>query len=244
MSSFQLDDQAKSLLSKGNKFTPTSRMNSSKLTEDITDFIRRVRIHDYFSDTTQSNELDLKFQKSDFTPAKGKNIDMDNLLNILENRSINMLDTTNTPQHNRNLSAGEFNALKQLQTKSNLHITTADKGGAIVILDYKFYRDRIIHEHLSDTNTYAKIEENNKPKVLNKICNLCNKYRTTFTEKEFKYLTKFHPTTPFLYGLPKIHKHIDHFVSTSPDNFNHIMIKPPVNLKFRPIISSRFNCSH
>ena len=54
----------------------------------------------------------------------------------------------------RNISKEEYDSLKYLKDKSNLFITAADKGGASVILDYDFYKCRIMDEHLSDNPTY------------------------------------------------------------------------------------------
>jgi hypothetical protein len=127
-----------------------------------------------------------------------------------------------------------------LRKKSNLLITTADKGGALVILDYDFYKTRMMEEHLSDNGTYTPIEDDNNYKVMNKVITLCKLYKTSFTQKEFKFLTKFHPQTPFLYGLPKLHKHTAHFDLLLPDSFGCISVDPPTDLRFRPIISSRF----
>ena len=57
----------------------------------------------------------------------------------------------------------------------------------------------MIQEHLSDTETYTSIEGDNKnSKVMNKVIALCKSYRSSFTQKEFKFLTKFHPVTPFI----------------------------------------------
>ena len=94
--------------------------------------------------------------------------------------------------------------------------------------------------HLSDNSTYQLVHGNNVTKILNKIYNLCNFYKSSFTKKEFNFLTKFHPVMPFLYELLKLHKHNDYFSSVIPVTFNYIMISPPVDLKFRLIISSRF----
>ena len=115
-------------MAKGNKFTPTPQVNVYKLEEDVKDFIRRVRVQDFFSDATQVNDLNLKYQKSDFTPAKGNNAELDNLLEILECQSTKVLASTHVKKKNKNLSREEYDALNTLRNNSNLYITTADKG--------------------------------------------------------------------------------------------------------------------
>lgn len=113
----------------------------------------------------------------------------------------------------------------------------------MVVLDYEFYRNRMLTEHLSDSVTYKMIGNYNVQHTITKIDNLIKKFKQSckFTKNEINYLTKFPCDIPFLYGLPKIHKHQDYFKNTLVDNYGCISIEAPRDLKFRPIISSIYS---
>lgn len=244
LSSEVLDDDCKKLLSRGKKFTPTPRRNLNDLQSNVNDFKRKLRLQDYFKDQ-QLSEMDTStscYQKSDFVPPKGTNIELDNLISLLDKQSKNVFNSgcLNNKQK-RNLSVQESNSLYRLKDKTSLHFTEADKGGAIVILDYNFYRSCMLNDHLNDKNTYELIPSYNNNVILNKVRSLCNQYKNNLSKKQIDYLTKFRTITPYMYGLPKLHKCTEYFSDIVIDSFGCISIPAPTDLKFRPIISSRFS---
>lgn len=243
LSSLDLGDSTKKLLAKGCKFTPTAKKNLSNCENDVSDFCRRLRLKDYFNNDTsfQSSEIEIKNSCSNFTPSKGLNTNLDCIINLIENQ-VHTLFTEVTIKSYHNLPANERKSLNLLKNNDNLHITKADKGGGFVLLDYAFYKNRMINEHLSDETTYKRIDKYYPNETVKKIKQLCKSHENCcrFTSKEFKFLTNFDCETPFLYGLPKLHKHLETFSDVQPDEHKYIKVAAPHNLKFRPIISSTF----
>jgi hypothetical protein len=213
------------------------------LIKDVNEFKRRLRLQDFFKDETSintTNVIDRFHLKSDFLPPKGHNIELDNIISILDNQFNSLVNDEQHFHTHKNISKHESKALKELQNKHHLLFTEADKGGALVILDYNFYSSRIREEHLHDNKLYTKVDSYKSQNTLTQIRLLCNNYKNIFTKKEFDYLTKFRYKLPFMYGLPKLHKCPDYFLDTHIDNFGFLSKIAPSDLKFRPIISSRF----
>ena len=240
-SSQDLDNSCKTLLKRGCKFTPQPKKNVADLEDSIDEFCRTLRLIDYFKNSpSTSNSLDLKYDKTNFTPPKGINATLDGMLKIVNDQIPSFRTTSGTPKYN--ITRLENVALQMLRNQQQLHITKADKGGAFVILDNKYYIDRMLATHITDTNTYSKIEKYAPHHTMNKIKALCNRFKTQcrFTLKELEFLTKFHYKIPVLYGLPKIHKIDIDINAITPDEYGVVKIEPPSNLTFRPIISSTF----
>lgn len=60
----------------------------------------------------------------------------------------------------------------------NIIIKEADKGGAVVVMNTEFYRDRI-YEMLSNTEFYKKANGNQETVTMQKINKLINKHKVT-----------------------------------------------------------------
>ena len=242
LSSQELDKDCRSLLSKGCKFTPHPKQDMITLQDEVTEFCRNIRIIDYFKDTPSiPSDLNLKYNRSNFVPPRGVNLDLDAILNLLDKKVSEYTPRTTKTKHN--LTRNEFNILNNLQKDRSLHITRADKGGAFVILDNEFYLEQMKKEHTSDVATYKRIDSYTPHSTMEKISTLCKRHKTDcgFTKKELDFINKFTYDLPFLYGLPKIHK-IDSSVvgRATPDEYGYIHLKKPSNLRFRPIISSSY----
>ena len=96
-------------------------------------------------------------------------------------------------------------ALKNLANNSNIHITTADKGGGVVILDKDEYISKI-KNLLSDTDTYEKIHNRSSIDKRNVSFNKTLGKILKDAKPHWSRLIEYHPTLPKLYGLPKTHK--------------------------------------
>lgn len=165
-------------------------------------------------------------------------MELDCIISLMDKQS-DLHIKNNTFKQKSNISLQEHLILKLLRNKPNLHFTEADKGGALVILDYSFYSKRIREEHLSDISTYEKVNNYDPRNTLTEITSLCQQYRSNLTKKEYDFLTKFRSITPHMYGLPKLHKTTT-FSNLKSDQHGCLSITAPQDLKFRPIISSRF----
>ena len=176
-----------------------------------------------------------------YIPPKGCNVHLDNIIDLMEKQTSKVLHTYGTSnRHRYNISKEEQESLNELSKNEDLHFIKADKGGSLVILDYSFYRERMIQEHLTDVNIYKQVDSYKCITTMNRVKKLVEKYKSTFTSKEYKFLTSFNYECPFLYGLPKLHKHEHFFDNIDIDKHGYCKASAPLELKFRPIISSRF----
>ena len=135
-----------------------------------------------------------------------------------------------------NLPYKQNQALKRLQNDDTIIFKEADKGGAIVIMDKIFYRDKIL-EQLNDQQYYQELPENMDKKTMRAIKKLVSKFSQCMTEKEIDYLTNFEVKTSNFYGLPKVHKSKQIEAAVQQQNSPFIEIQSPEDLKFRPIVA-------
>ncbi|CAJ0944065.1 unnamed protein product [Ranitomeya imitator] len=110
-----------------------------------------------------------------------------------------------------NLPVVEHQALKTLQSDSNLIIKPADKGGALVMMDRSSYLSEISRQ-LADTSIYHKLTKDPTHDIRNKIEVVLLKYAHLgiLDSKTMDFLRKKNPATPVFYTLPKIHKDLQH----------------------------------
>eukprot|EP00253_Pinus_taeda_P003009 PITA_03009 len=102
-----------------------------------------------------------------------------------------------------NISKAEFEALKTLNQNRDVIVLKADKGGAVVILDRKDYRNKML-DHLCNSGSYKKLSKNPLKRVSRAISlaiKSCNS-----TNPLSQKLIEGNPITPRIYGLPKVHK--------------------------------------
>ena len=84
-------------------------------------------------------------------------------------------------------------------------IKEADKGGAVVVIDADYYKDKIL-EMLSDEEVYSEIDSDMDMQTRKLINNLVDKHGKRLYKEEAAYLTNFQHEPSYIYGLPKIHK--------------------------------------
>lgn len=138
---------------------------------------------------------------------------------LVEKDVDDLLKKDNGPRY-FNMTNAESRALKDLQNNPDITIRSADKGGAIVVLDTEYY-NRKMTEHLN-SSTYKKLESNPVNEFKAEIDNLLKVAFESdwITKNELGFLTNHHPVAPIIYSLPKIHKH-------------------PTEPPLRPIVSGR-----
>ena len=70
-----------------------------------------------------------------------------------------------------------------------------------------FYENKLVlHDHLNDTTTYKKVNNNADKITAKKLNELIKKYEKCMTKKEIEYTTKFDWETSEFYIRPKVHK--------------------------------------
>ena len=240
MSSRELSNDEIKLLERGLKFTPTPKQNTSELKTDIHEFNRKIRLLEYFNDR-KPNEDDGSLVKnpSDFVPPKSE----DKFLNTFFEATTNYhkLDTTSKKS---NISRGEQCALSSLKNDDSIIIKQADKGGATVIMDRTFYREKI-YEMLADKEHYTELTDvDYDNKIMKKIGKHIKKFDKETTKKEKDYLEKFTWKTSNFYGLPKIHKSEAVKNAIQEQNATYIKLQAPPDLKLRPIVAGPASPTH
>ena len=241
LSSRDLSVNEVKLLMKGLKFTPTPKPNEIEVKSDIKSFTRKLRLAEFFEpDENEESDSDeesdsvgetqpLVRNKSDFVPPRGRDKHLDKFCDFVEDININV------KQARSNLTKGESKALYDLRNDKNIVIKEADKGGAIVIMDKEFYKEKLLSV-LNNEIYYKKCNSREENVILNRISKLLDRYSDDITDTERDYLTNFDAKTAYFYGLPKIHKSKSIQDKISKDLPTVINIQNPEDLSFRPIV--------
>ena len=106
-----------------------------------------------------------------------------------------------------NLKKEEMIAMKQLKSDKSCMVLTADKDGALVVIDTVDYI-RKAKEILEDTNTYRVIHTDPTSRLKNKLINILRRTKaaTGMQDNIYKKICPTGVSPPKFYGLPKIHK--------------------------------------
>ena len=162
LSSVQLIQDEVNLLSRGLKFCPTpTHINRPEFKADISDFIRRLRLHEYFHDNNNNSSQDSHnpFRvKSTWIPHPGRDASLDAFSNTIEEQLLNARLT----RIRDNLTKRERRALKRLIRREDIIIKPADKGSGTVVMDIGCYENECLRQ-LNDTEFYQKIDKDITP---------------------------------------------------------------------------------
>ncbi|XP_075462091.1 protein-arginine deiminase type-2 isoform X2 [Ascaphus truei] len=106
-----------------------------------------------------------------------------------------------------NLTKIEIDAVKSLESNTQIVIKGADKGGGIVIMDSAYYKKESMRI-LSDPTTYQKLPGNPTAKFKLALNKYLDKGFTDgiITKGELEFLDIEQPRIPIFYFIPKIHK--------------------------------------
>ena len=196
-----------SLLQRGLKFVPTPKgPDLMTLEKDIKEYVRLLKLKEYFHYRTYTDDDSLLKPHSDFTPMQTRHPVLQSVCDTLTSTAENLQNLV--PDNNySNLSYDERTALQDLKQDDTIVIKEADKGSVVVILDKAFYRNQMLST-LSNTSIYKCHKSNIDNSISLKIKKFASKYYTSgmLTLKERKYITNFNFTTANFYGNPKIHK--------------------------------------
>ena len=154
---------------------------------------------------------------------RSNNKDIDLIIHKIEDLRVNTTSFTD------NLTIQEKQALKELQTNPNIIIKKADKGGATIILDRTYYRDKLVNEGHLNSETYKTVDNNTDEKVFKSMVKLVLKHKHCLTKVEFKFLTEYVWKSSEMYILPKIHK-CKELLTNTPDSY-YVEMPPPEDLR-------------
>ena len=164
LSDCQLTEDQVSVLSLGPKFCPTPQsLDHNKLSEDITEGCRKVRLKEYFynPDTPTDSQPPVPkfFKPTGYLPPKGRVKELDIFCDTLQSRVENF--KPNKPKHS-NLSQSQKKAvqeLRQLVIDRSIRISVADKGGKVVVQNTEDYI-REAKRMLSNEAHYKTVAKN------------------------------------------------------------------------------------
>ena len=248
LSSRKLTETEISLLSKGMKFTPTPKANITELESDIQHYTRKLRLAEFFEDdevssSSESDDCDengsLVQNKSKFNPPHNRDKQLETYINFVHGHLLQ-------PQTTKpNLKQNENQALLSLKNDDSIVIKEADKGGAVVIMDRDYYKDKI-DSMLSDINYYQVVDEKREHEVIQKVQEYATQYLQSeeLSNKESEFLSTFEVRSSQFYGLPKVHKSQEILRAISDQNAQCIEVLRPNDLKFRPIVGGPQCATH
>ena len=226
-----LSDKEIELLKHGLKFTPTPNEDDTELQTDIKELCRKLRLAERFANTDNEpyNEP-LVRNKTGWNPPKSHDAHLEDAIQYLKEYPRN--ENKNVKN---NISREEKSAMKSLLADNSIIIKEADKGGAVVVMDTLYYRDKM-REMLADTEFYSETDEKADTRTRKQINQLVDQFEDELMEEESEYLRNFEHSTSYYYGLPKIHKCEEIETAIKENNSEYIHIPQPKTLKFRPIV--------
>ena len=207
LSSAELTESEKSLLSKGLNFCPRPKSyDKGKLVEDTKAFTRCMRLKSHFADRSDSRSQEKYpdfIPKSDWQPPK-QGRDLEAFVNRVESAVRSHIPSK--PKHD-NLSKSDRSALYNLQKREDIVIKPADKESAVVVMD----RDHYVSEaerQLNDSTFYKPLDHDPTPKFAKQVSNTVSETHDQglISEKNMAYLIVDPPKAGRFYFLPKIHK--------------------------------------
>uniref|UniRef100_A0A8C5PS46 Reverse transcriptase domain-containing protein n=1 Tax=Leptobrachium leishanense TaxID=445787 RepID=A0A8C5PS46_9ANUR len=200
-----------SLLEKGLSFAPTSFPNPLDLEVDLHKFGRDLRLKEFFKapGTLGNIPQHNRFKpKSSFDPPN-HHASIRAFLRKTQDDFSSLISLQK--KLNTNISTAQRSAIKSLAQDKTIAIRPADKGGTVVVMNYKDYRDEIMCQ-LQDPGTYRALPGDPTVLIRNKIESVLLRGLTMscITQDLYNFLLPIHPRTPILYTLPKIHKNATH----------------------------------
>jgi len=227
LSAYRLDAAQVSILDKGLTFIPSTRhIPYNRILECKRRNIRSIKLHDFFQgDTHEYNPKlfkNLFIPKSTWVPPENRlSIDARKIISDITEYTAslvkkNRLPSTNPktgplirlPNWRPNITRLETDAITKLKANQNIVIKSADKGGAVVVMDRHLYELEGLRQ-LTNTHYYTEIERPLATETVTLIQNTLNDiYRSGYlSEKQLRYLSPEVPVKPRpFYLLPKVHK--------------------------------------
>ena len=118
-----------------------------------------------------------------------------------------------TGKKSSNLSIVQKSHLNLLRSNKDFVVLISDKNLGPAIMERSLYIKSILNEHLMDTKTYAKINENEAFATMKYVeeetWKLIDHYSSIISKEEREYFRKSFPMNkrvPQFYGMPKVHK--------------------------------------
>jgi hypothetical protein len=166
LSSINLTDTQCSVLALGPKFCPTPHsVDQQRLHADVAEGCRRVRLKEYHFDSSKDNSPPPVFYKpTGFCPASGRDMTLDAYCNTLHSWTKNFNPTKPARDNLNQKQKQALNELRKMVQNREVRISTADKGGAVVVQDVSDYLQEISRQ-LDNQLHYKKIPSDPTPGI-------------------------------------------------------------------------------
>ena len=205
LSSVYIDEETRSILTRGLKFVPLTISPSFPLTDVVSQIKRSLETKLFFRGSSKPRPA--LYKRSLWDPPSSTHPEIIKFLSSISEFSISE-SITDSFRTNSNITASGQNKLSKLMHNKDIVIKSADKGGSIVILDRSTYINKAI-DHLSDKDTYVQVDYDFtmqvKEEIESYIIFLAGMNYLHSTIRNF-ITPSDTPRTPLFYILPKIHK--------------------------------------
>ena len=208
------------LLGLGPKFIPETFVPKPNTTTSLLNFTRDARLKYIFAGTVadQLTKNDMKiYLRSTWQPDPGCN-ELEQRLSTFNTRIKELVQSNSqSTKPHCNLSRIQRRNLRNLKNNRDIIVLLSDKNLGPVTMDRRHYIRRVLDEHLTDRNTYLKLEKNDAEKQLANIRDrlefiflhsIYGKRLLTYKEQLFfdRAILQTKHRIPTFYGLVKIHK--------------------------------------
>ncbi|XP_033116641.1 uncharacterized protein LOC117116665, partial [Anneissia japonica] len=212
LSKYSLTTDEQFILEKGLSFCPSRRLDPINLCSNLSQFIRKIRLKEYFKDTpeptTNSTTYKTKTgtQKNLWVPPKGRNPYIDSFANAAKSHLNSFIQKYLTNlQPADNLSKNQPTAIKNLHRNQDIIIKPADEGGNITIMDRTEYITEI-ETQLSNQSFYRCLSSDPTYTYKKDCTNMVSKLTNTNIKSKVRALISDEPKAGVIYILPKLHK--------------------------------------
>ena len=115
--------------------------------KDIKDFTGKLRLVEFFSENPELDTPDssLVKSKSNFCPPQNRNNTLESVIKFLQKQSF----YEENFKKKSNISKHKWQDILNLKKNKNIVIKEADKGGAVAIMNTKYYL-KMRSDHLND----------------------------------------------------------------------------------------------
>ena len=142
-SSRKLTENEESVFSKGSNFCPTPLdVNWAELDRDVSEFIRRLRLKEFFHYKPSGKEPNPFKNKSNWCPPKNRDFCLEQFIHKIEEEVRNF-----RPKRVKdNLTVDERRTLRSLCEDNSIVIKPEDKGSSLVVQDKSNYISKACEE--------------------------------------------------------------------------------------------------
>ena len=208
LSDHTLSSSETEVLTYGLNYCPTTKLDPIALAADTEEFIRRIRLKEFFhhcnkTATEQREPVQSKKKESNFTPPEGRCPRLDTYAEVLRKSVIaNYINKSRRIHHN--LTPLQRQATRSLKQNREIVIKPADKGGAVVIQNRTDYIAEA-HRQLNNQRDYKQLPSD----PTRDHCRQLQQLIKTLDDSTQQATTSLIPKDPrpgTLYLLPKVHK--------------------------------------